>query len=330
MFNKTKVYKYLDILLKALILFFAYYFVYVELFKEKKLAELISLINQNLDKKSVVFLVLAIIFVFINWSIETYKWKFLISKLEKINFLKSFQAVLAGLTISIFTPNRVGEFFGRAFVLKKRNIPSGILITIIGSYSQLLISIVVGTIAFIYFVETTDVSTYLSSPVDLIIEILSVVLSSILLLLFFNIYKINTFFNRNSWKKINKILTVLHLYKKKELASVLFLSSLRYIVFSFQFYLLFLVFGFNPGFFTSFLLTSVIYFIITAIPTIALAELGVRGTVSVTIFRLYYENSFDEKLAIIIISTSSIIWLINVIIPALIGSYPLTKLKYFK
>jgi len=329
-FSKTKVYKSLNILLKALILFCAYYFVYVELFKEKKLAELTSITSQSYNNKSVVFLIIAIFLVIVNWSIETYKWKFLISKLEKISFLKSFQAVLAGLTISIFTPNRVGEFFGRAFVLKRKNIPSGILMTIVGSYSQLLVSIGVGAIAFVCFVETTDVSLYLSTQLSLIIKLTSIVIFLLLLFLFFNVSKLHKLLKGKRWKKINKIFNIINLYKKRELAYVLLLSSFRYLIFSFQFYLIFLFLGFEISLLTSFLLTSVIYFIITAIPTIALAELGVRGTVSVAVFSLFYGNAFNDTLAILVISTSSIIWLMNVIIPALLGSFPLVKLKYFK
>jgi uncharacterized membrane protein YbhN (UPF0104 family) len=329
-FSKTKVYKSLNILLKALILFCAYYFVYLELFKERKLADLMTIASQNIDKKSVVFLIIALFLVVVNWSVETYKWKFLISKLEKISFLKSFQAVLAGLTISIFTPNRVGEFFGRAFVLKRKNIPSGILMTVVGSYSQLLVSIGVGTIAFVYFVEITDVSLYLSAQLSLIIKIISITLFLFLLLLFFNVYKLDKLLKGKRWKKINNIFNIISLYRKRELAYVLLLSSFRYLVFSFQFYLIFLFLEFEINLLTSFLLTSVIYFVITAIPTIALAELGVRGTVSVAVFSLFYGNAFNETLALNVISTSSIIWLMNVIIPALLGSFPLVKLKYFK
>ena len=33
---------------------------------------------------------------------------------------KSLMAVFSGITISIFTPNRIGEYFGRVFILKKK------------------------------------------------------------------------------------------------------------------------------------------------------------------------------------------------------------------
>jgi uncharacterized membrane protein YbhN (UPF0104 family) len=202
--------------------------------------------------------------------------------------------------------------------------------TIVGSYSQLLVSIGVGAIAFVCFVETKDVTPYLTSQLSLVVEILSILVFLILLFLFFNIYKLNKLSNKKRWKGINKIFETIRLYRRKELAYILFLSSVRYLVFSFQFYLLFLVFNFEIDLLTSFFLTSVIYFVITIIPTVALAELGVRGSVSIAVFSLFYGSSFNNHMALVIVSSSSILWLINVIIPALIGSYPLVKLKYFK
>ncbi|MBE9468956.1 MAG: hypothetical protein IMY72_11655, partial [Bacteroidetes bacterium] len=64
---------------------------------------------------------------------------------------------MSGVTVSIFTPNRVGEFGGRIFVLKRKNRVSAIFATIVGSFSQLIITIVVGLISlivlFIFFPE---------------------------------------------------------------------------------------------------------------------------------------------------------------------------------
>jgi uncharacterized membrane protein YbhN (UPF0104 family) len=96
-------------------------------------------------------LVFVVLLMVVNWMLEALKWQKLISKIEKVSLLQSVVAVLTGVTISSFTPNRVGEYFGRAFILKKASHIEGILITILGSMSQLLITILTGSLAFLLF-----------------------------------------------------------------------------------------------------------------------------------------------------------------------------------
>ncbi len=330
MFTKTKIYKTLDFIIKAIILFFAYYFIYDAVFKENKLQTLNSFLQERLSSSSIWFLIIAVLLVFINWSIETKKWRILIVKVEIISFFKAFQAVLAGITISIFTPNRIGEFFGRAFILRKRNIPAGIMLTIVSSFSQLLITLTMGTIALCFFIQGLDVSDYLNSQQAWLLQVFAVLLLFLFFLLFFNVSKLEFLSNRIKNKKIASFFKVLKWYSRKELGIILLWSFLRYLVFSFQFYLLFLFFGFNPGIFVSLLLTSLIYYIVAAIPSIALAEIGIRGSVSIFVFSLFFSESFDKEMATIILSASSLIWLINLIIPAIFGSISLLRIKYIK
>ena len=60
------------------------------------------------------------------------------------------------------------------------------------------------------------------------------------------------------------------------------------------------------------------------VPTVALAELGVRGQVSIALFGLFSTNTIG------IIAAVSGIWLINLIIPALAGSLLILGIKIFR
>ena len=60
------------------------------------------------------------------------------------------------------------------------------------------------------------------------------------------------------------------------------------------------------------------------VPTIALAELGIRGKLSIYLFGLFSTNTLG------IILTASTIWLINLIVPALAGSLFMVGIKLFK
>ena len=85
--------------------------------------------------------------MFLNWLLDAVKWKFLIKKEEEVSLWLSIKAVFLGITVSIFTPNRVGEFGGRVFCLEKANRIKAVLITILGNMGQLLATTIFGTLA---------------------------------------------------------------------------------------------------------------------------------------------------------------------------------------
>jgi hypothetical protein len=62
-------------------------------------------------------------------------------------------------------------------------------------------------------------------------------------------------------------------------------------------------------------------FVLALIPTIALAEIGVRGKVSLALFGLFSINSIG------IVAASVGIWFMNLVIPALFGSLLILGIK---
>jgi len=109
---------------------------------------------------------------------------------------------------------------------------------------------------------------------------------------------------------------VLQSVERSTLFKVLLLSLLRYVVFSTQFYLLLRAFALQIPYPTAFMLISVIYLVVTAIPTVALVDLGIRGSVSVYFLGLYFHNG---QAAFLILSASTLIWIVNLALPALAG-----------
>jgi len=70
-----------------------------------------------------------------------------------------------------------------------------------------------------------------------------------------------------------------------------------------------------------------IYLVMAAIPTITLTELGVRGSVSLYFIGLYFTNHNND---IAILSATTMVWIINLVIPALIGAVFVFRLKFFR
>lgn len=337
MINKTKVKKSFNILIKAVIVLAAYAFLYYQLFHNEKLDN-VTYVLDNYANSNATFWVLTFVLLLmvVNWGIEALKWRYLMNKEESIGFLKSMKAVFAGITVSIFTPNRMGEFLGRVFILKKTNPWRAIFITIIGSYSQLMVTLIVGYISFIifslrYFTGTEEISDYF---VYALIGAIGVVVL-VLALLYLNVSILDPLINRlinSRWKKIGQYFTVFSRFDTSTLLKVFGFSLLRYTVFTSQFILLAQAFDVPVGWAEGAMMVSLMFFVMSMIPTITLAELGIRGSVTIGIFSIFLESqgSFTQAMEFGVFSASSVLWLINLALPAIIGTFFVFQLRFFK
>mgnify|MGYP000160849089 CR=1 FL=1 len=265
---------------------------------------------------------LVLLLAFVNWSIEAIKWRFLILKTEKISFLTSLRAFFNGITLSFFTPNRVGEFAGRVIYLKRENTIRGALLSFIGSAAQLLITIQCGCIAAIIYIERF---LEISAPILLMIRL------GLLLLFLLStwswwkmprlVYWIDKLKIKSDWKEKAHIwdsCTSVDLFR------VWMMSLLRYMVFTTQAVLMFKAVGVAADTRELVGLTALSYFFITLIPSIALGELGVRGSVNIALFG--YAGALSGE---ILLATFGI-WMINLALPAFLGAASVLFLKIKK
>lgn len=311
--------KYLSIIIKIVIVFFSFYFIYHQLVENKSFEELDISVLIDTVKKNKVYLVGVILMMFLNWLVEALKWRYMISKIENISIMTAYRAIFTGITVSTFTPNRIGEYGGRVFCLEKGDRIKAVFITVLCSMSQLLVTILYGSISlFILFDEILIDKTFLSVS-------LLILLNLFLLFSYFNISHIVNFLGKfkliNSFKKY---LEVLVMYNYKDLIIAFIYSNTRYFIFSLQFIILLHVFGINISFMDAILSVMLIFFFITITPTITIAEIGVRGSVAIFVLGLFSSND------IAILSSTTLLWLINLIIPAIIGSFFIFSLKFFR
>ena len=108
------------------------------------------------------------------------------------------------------------------------------------------------------------------------------------------------------------------------LLRVLSLSIVRYIVFVIQYIFLLKVMHVEMNVWQALWATSLLFLVLAIVPTIALAELGIRWGASVELFKLYSSNIVG------IYATATGIWLINLVIPALAGSLLILGIKIYK
>ncbi len=325
-----------NILIRVAIVVVVYVYIYYQVFYKRDIHVTLGLLDDMIENKRFIPLfVSASLMMMVNLFIEAKKWQYLVSLKERVSSFTAIKAVFTGLSVSIFTPNRVGEFFGRIFFLEKTKPIEGIFMTVIGSVSQLLVTIVVGCISLAFFLPVyyapTDFQTELLMGA---LYVLGFLANIIFLGLYLNISFITELSRKvfkPEWKHWNHYIEIFSAYKSMELLKVFGMSLLRYMVFSTQFYLFLRAFDVPMTVGEALMLIPVIYLVTTSIPTIALSELGVRGSVSVFLIGLFMAGHFSEigDLQLRVFAASTCIWLINIALPALIGTLFVFHLRFF-
>jgi hypothetical protein len=270
---------------------------------------------------------LVFVLMLINWGIEARKWQLLLLPIQKMPFLRAFKATLTGVSFAMNTPNRIGEYGGRMLFVDEGNRLKSVSLTIAGSFSQLIVTLILG-VAGLYVLSDELMQKEQLSGLAIwfkSIRWMLVIITLVCLLIYFRI----------SWiiKGIERLpgLTtfVQHIAVMEELSvtlllRVLSLSLLRFIVFTIQYNLLLQVLHVGVDVWVGFWLVSVLFLCLAIWPTIAILELGLRWEYSLFLFSLYSSNTVG------IYAVATAIWLINLVVPAMAGSLFLLGLRIFK
>jgi len=305
--------KTISVLIKLTIIAISWTFVINKLFKSSDISDFTSCFS-NISFQNFQLLFLIIILMIINWSLETIKWQYLISGVQKISFFTAFKAVWTGVTAGTATPNRIGEFGGRILFLKSENRKKAVTLTLFGDLSQMIITLVFG-IAGLFLLS----NYYFQGNSIFDNNILLICFASILIALCLSIYFLINFILAKLLKikiiskYIIKYIPDSEINLTNKSVSLLY-SFLRYMVFCFQFYLALRFFNIEIGLIQSFVAISTMYLAIHTIPTYFFIEIGVRLS-----FAIIFIGLFTDK-TIAISFASTLIYLINIVIPVLFGS----------
>ena len=314
--------KLFSYLLKAAILVLAFAFIYHQfLNKNANLKQFEALIAQISSNQVIITLSTVVLLMMLNWLLESLKWQYLSRRLAHISAWEAVEAVFCGLTWAIFTPNRIGEYGGRVMFLPNRKRIHGVFAMAVGSFAQNVITNITGVLASLWFIYSfldLNIWAFLS------LSLFSIIFLSLLLVFYFNIKWLVGLLNRIRFlKKYHRFFDIMGRYNFNELLVVIGYSLARFFVFTFQYYLV--IHLLLPGipFFNMTMTVIVFIFIQSALPSLDLLDIGVRSFTAAHLF-LYITNQ-----QIAIIASVSAIWLINLIIPAILGSVFVLKLKFF-
>ena len=294
-------------LLKYAIVAAAFYFIYnqVRYSKAVEWNRLLAVMSQH----SVVFIVFILSLSIWNRYFEILKWQNLVQSFQPLSAGQAAAQVFGALTAGIFTPNGFGEYAGKAFFFEKSKAKKIIFLNLLCNGIQMVITVVFGVIGLVYFNAAFGV---FEAKTVLLLAGCFVVLLSLL----FSVKKITLkgysidFFIR----KVTEIPARIH--RKNAL-----LGLGRYLVFSHQYYFLFLFFGVNLPYFALMSVITSSYFLSSSLPSFQFLDFAVKGSVSLFFCGLLGINSWIPLLI------TAIMWVLNVVIPVGIGSYFVLNFK---
>jgi uncharacterized membrane protein YbhN (UPF0104 family) len=275
-----------------------------------------------IKQANVYLIVTAFLLSAVNIYLQFYKWKITANVvLQENHNSKIWLSLFYGFSAGVFTPARIGEYFGRAIVFKNQSLLRVTLATLLDKLFLLLIVAFFGSISSILFIHYYyHVTFYLTIG-------LFILVFALFYLFFWMIFN-DRFWDNVLFTKLRDSIKLHWLFEKvkvfrkldKKYATKMFaISFLFYLCFLVQYALLVVAFSNHNNYFEYFWAGNLMMFAKTIIPPVSLGELGIREGASVFFITLLGES------ASVGFNASIFLFFINVLIPSLIGLTLLLK-----
>ncbi|HEU4861453.1 MAG TPA: lysylphosphatidylglycerol synthase domain-containing protein, partial [Chitinophagaceae bacterium] len=303
---------FLNYVLGPLLFAWLFYSVFKQIKNQPYLEESWLNIKASFTDIRVLNFILVIVLMFVNWSLEALKWKISVQNVQPVSFFRSLKAIFSGVSFSVTTPNRMGEYLGRVLYMDDGNRLRVISLTILGSISQLLVTMFFGLLGLL--ILQPDIANMRLSAWMEWIKNLGIIGGSLAFIV------LTVFYFRIGWlvkwidkiPAIKKYIWLINELEKADttlLTRLLSISMVRYFVFATQYFLLFRFFAVEVNWWQGFWAISIVFFVMAITPTIELFEVVKKMYVTQEIFAIFTVNT----LAIGFVTTT--VWFINLVIP---------------
>lgn len=264
----------------------------------------------KIDRFSMVLALFIPILTFFNWFFEILKWRNLSTSFQSISTGKAAVQSLASHTVAFITPHRVGEFGAKAMYYPKSLRPQVLTATAMGNLAQLCATLFIGLVGVIAFISTYTLPELRS--------IASPVFGTSILIALVLIWAAKTSLHGFSLERLKVRIVAI---PREILIRTFGYALMRYMMFSVQFYLLLRVFGANLGFVEGMALIATTYLVASMLPVLNVFDVVVKGSVAVFVF------GFAGIDGLLLIYVTTLMWLLNVVLPCLPGSWFVIRFK---
>lgn len=290
---------------KLLIVVGAFYFIYNQLASNDKLdwKKFLILFHKNQSVGGILFLLLL---SFLNRYFEILKWQNLAQVVKPISTYEATKQVLAALTLGVFTPVGVGEYAGKALYFDRKDTKKIIFLNLICNGIQIVATGVFGILGMLLL------GYWLWS-----FGIIGITIAFLLFSYFTKKIKIKGYSTADLLDRINEISKKIH--RKNFL-----LGMCRYLVFSHQYYFLFLAFDVDLSYSTLMATITTVYFLASVIPSFQFLDFALKGSLAVYFFGILGVNEW------VVVFVTTLMWFLNIVLPVIIGSYFVMIFKPYK
>lgn len=284
-----------------------------------------ELLQTRTSVQNIPLLLAVLVFMPLNWLFETRKWILLMQNIQHISLKSALKGVLTGVTVSLFTPNRVGEYGGRILLVKSDKRYQAVVASGVGILSQWVVLLLGGWWAMLL---AFSLNLLMIQPLLFyVLTIIGLLLTTLLLFSYYRLYWLGRVLGRISlfakwikkWADKSSVQ-----YSTLQLHQILWHSVLRYSTYSFQYFLLLYFFGIELSYLSTLLGILIIYLLQTGIPLPPSTGLLARGNIAIFIFTCLSPNN---AVATTVLAATFSLWIINVLLPALIGALLLMQIQ---
>ncbi|MBX2817254.1 MAG: flippase-like domain-containing protein [Saprospiraceae bacterium] len=270
-------------------------------------------LGQMISWDSSILLGLCLLLMPLNWMLEAMKWERLIRPIQVLSFRQSLKGVLSGVSVSILTPSRVGEYLGRVVSLEPSQRWQGVSAQALGSLLQLLILFLSGAWGMQFLMHHHGLLAPVSLEQLVLLALFHLVALSLLSrrsTLFRLLNRIPSPFQLN---KVEKLLRFMDGYSRRSLSWVVTLTVFRICIYLIQYLLLLSFFGIDVDLVVASSAVLTTYLFQSVLPVPMLIGLIARGEITLLVWKLFEVNELA------VLSSSYLLWVINVLLPALVG-----------
>ena len=260
-------------------------------------------------------IVILVLFTIFNWYFEILKWQNLSGHVRENSFWAATRESLASFTAAIFTPSRIGEYGAKCLYYTRAAWRKVIFLNFLGNMGQLFATYFFGIAGLLYLITKLD----LPLPFFNALVVIGLLFAPFLLYFIMKKFKI-----RLKGYSVKRLEESFHKVSKEIRWKTILFASLRFLIFTHQFYFLLVQFQIDVSY--PLLIAAVFstYILASIIPTMIIFDAFIKGGFGVWIF------GFLQVPQIIVLTIVLTVWILNFGLPGLAGSYYILRYKKAK
>lgn len=267
----------------------------------------------------------AILLMPANWIVEMMKWRMLMRPAVMLSWRRAAAGILSGITFSLFTPNRIGEYGGRILFVDARHNWHAVVASLTGSFAQNLVHITAGCIAVIVMLSFAE---WMPEVAGKGLMVLLVLATGVLWMMYLHLPAVVRFFQRwqpprflqNMWNSLEHVATM----RRATLLRAVSLALMRYVIFCMQYMLILRFCGVALPWEMLAAGVAVIFLVQTSIPLPPVVDMMARNEIGI----LLWAGAGAVELHII--AAGLAVWILNLALPALFGLVAITSVNVLR